>query len=154
MATPTYDLLDSTTLGTAAASVTFSGISGSYGDLILVVSGTGAGPINAGLNGDTTTANYTRVGMFGTGSSAGSYSGTDRRISQLDATVQSHTITQIMDYSATDKHKTIFMKVNTDDVVTFQATRWANTSAITSIELTGTNNFDAGCTLYLYGVAK
>ncbi len=152
MATPTYTLIDSTTLTSSAFSVTFSSITQDYRDLVLVVSGTGAGPIIAGFNSDTTTANYSRVVMYGTGSSSGSVSGNDRRISELDATVQSNAITQIMDYSATDKHKTLLIRVNQDGVVSAQATRWANTSAITSIDLVGTNDFDSGCVLQLFGI--
>jgi hypothetical protein len=38
----TYEPIATTTLGSAAASVTFSSISGSYTDLVLVVTGIGA----------------------------------------------------------------------------------------------------------------
>lgn len=70
----TYEPITNTALGSSQASVTLSGISGSYTDLILVVSaqGTSAGndqDINMTFNSDTTT-NYSRTRFYGNGISA------------------------------------------------------------------------------------
>jgi len=44
-------------------------------------------------------------------------------------------------------------RIGTSPVTLRQLTRWANTSAITSIQLTGdTQNFAAGSTFALYGI--
>lgn len=161
MATPTYDLLDSTTLASATASVTFSGISGSYGDLILRVQGggSGGGPVSFEIypNGDT--SNGTMVYMENFNNSVGSGTFT-RLLFTLDAQ-DSLAIMQFMDYSATDKHKTILARYNNPNTATnygvaAYAGRWASTSAITSIQLTdaGGQTFDAGTTFYLWGIAK
>ena len=65
----TYTPLARTTLSSAAASVTFSNISGSYTDLVLVVSTISVnGTAYMTVNSDTGT-NYSRTFMYGTGSS-------------------------------------------------------------------------------------
>ena len=158
MATPTYDLLDSTTLGTSATSVTLSGISGSYGDLILVVDGTTSLVTNQDLqfNSDTG-SNYSYVIASGDGSSASSSTATTTYIrAGRMTTTQSNQIIQIMDYSATDKHTTTLSRANADEVRMI-AGRWADTSAVTSLTISAApspRTYDAGTTFYLYGVAK
>jgi hypothetical protein len=61
-----------------------------------------------------------------------------------------------MDYSATNKHKTVLVRAdNANSITMAHAARWANTSAITSIVLTsfeGAGNFAIGSTFSLYGV--
>jgi hypothetical protein len=111
------------------------------------------------INGDTG-FNYNNLAMWGNGSSAASNSnnysafyfgwignGTTNFISKA----------QIMDYSATDKHKTALFR---NDNVGYSytdaiASRWANTSAITSIrifELNTSGTINAGSTFSLYGI--
>lgn len=65
----TYFPIANTTLSSAAASYTFSSISGSYTDLVLVIGGTLSADISAGIyfNGDTGT-NYSTTRMYGNGS--------------------------------------------------------------------------------------
>jgi hypothetical protein len=91
--------------------------------------------------------------MLGNGSSAVSDSGTSAGCLTI-STSQSVAIANIMDYSATDKHKTILTRGNgTSDAVIAFANRWANTAAVTSVAastLTGT--FNSGTTISLYGV--
>ena len=68
----TYVAIAEQTLGSAAASVTFSSISGAYTDLVLVsVAGTTTGAPNTflQLNGDTST-NYSITAIIGDGTSA------------------------------------------------------------------------------------
>jgi hypothetical protein len=152
MPTPTYTPLATVTLGSSASSVTFSSIPATYRDLILVIRGS----LNAGVgsirfNGDSG-ANYTRVGMYGDGSSAVSYSGTSAEVFNNPIT----SIMQIFDYSATDKHKTY---LDRDAVPSFAAIamagRWANTAAITTVAVIGTGGtFDSGTTFNLYGIAS
>jgi len=158
MATPTYTPLATTTLASSASSVTFSSIDQSYGDLVLVISGTTASattPIMR-FNSDSG-SNYSWVRMDGDGSNDTSASGTYTGASfGRIGTAQSVIIAQIMDYSATDKHTTILSRGNLpNDRTRAMATRWANTSAITSAEvIADATTFDTGTTLSLYGIAK
>lgn len=156
MATPTYTLLDSVTLASSAASVTFSSIDQSYGDLRLVASGVaGVNIIKTNVNGDYA-GNYYHVtaGGNGTGTGSGSGSGTyfvfhyygSDDLYQID----------FFDYSATDKHKSALSRLSDAGAsVSMSANRWASTAAITSITMTAsTGTFSAGATFHLYGIAK
>ena len=160
MATPTYTLIDSVTLGSYSAGLTFSGIRQDYRDLVLVITATspdGAFPYLR-LNSDTG-SNYNNVWMVGDGLSAVSsnqVNASSIRITNatLDATPFT-TIVQIMDYSATDKHKSVLIRSNTSgsDAETFAgAGRYASTSAISSLGIGAGGNFNAGSTFYLYGI--
>jgi hypothetical protein len=154
-----YIALGTTTLSAAASSVTFSSIPGTYRDLIIVINGTlsADSSVHVYYNGDTA-ANYTRQFMEGNGSSAGSGSGTDSRIIDMRNTA-SNAIVQIMDYSATNKHKTALVRSNAPvdnfPQVWSCAGRWANTAAITSVSIDpdSTTQLAAGTTISLYGVA-
>ena len=61
---------------------------------------------------------------------------------------------QLMDYSATDKHKTVLTRSGTNlDGVEALAGRWANTAAVTSwVILTSSAAFASGTTFALYGI--
>jgi len=151
MATPTYDLLDSTTLASSASSVTFSSISQDYRDLVLVV---GWGYADFRFNSDTG-SNYSKVVMAGRSAGASSASGTGTVIGpQYASSVAGVSILQIMDYSATDKHKSCLLRISSNASVTeATAGRWANTAALTAIEVRGTT-FPADTTFHLFGIAS
>jgi len=97
--------------------------------------------------------------MYGNGSVITS-SGSDNRFYLSTPTILGGTrvfgISQLLDYSATDKHKTLINRLNSTnggsstENVEQQAARWANTAAVTSIEIFG--NFASGATFNLYGV--
>lgn len=149
----TFNLLDSVTLSSSASSVTFSSIDQSYRDLVLVINAIGSsGNLQLRFNADSSLI-YSYVQMYGTGSSATSNSGSSQSQSTIGVSATNGTVTtaQLMDYSATDKHKTILVRAN--DIYTWaQAHRYASTSAITQIEVLG-STYSAGSTFYLYGVA-
>lgn len=164
MATPTYDLIDSEILSSSASSVTFTSIPGTYRDLVLVANfkpdtGTMYGAWI--LNSDTG-SNYSRVRITGNGSTASSTSATAasgflNSGSAWDTTDFGLAKLEILDYSATDKHKTALLRSNMADLeVEATVFRWASTSAVTSITLDDSNgnNFAAGSTFYLYGIAS
>ena len=157
MATPTYTLIDSTTLTSSASSITFSSISGSYRDLVLVLSGPGFGTSNnlAFRANSDTGSNYSYVRMEGNGSSTNSSSTTSTSgRAGFVSSGQWNVILQFQDYSATDKHKSVLARANdATHRVEASATRWANTNAITSVTLiTDTSNYPVGTTAYLYGI--
>jgi hypothetical protein len=161
MATPTYDLLASTTLATTASSVTFSSIDQSYGDLILVASlipsHAAAYSVYCRFNSDTG-SNYPFVRMQGDGSSAASPSGTEDHIDigLLGLSGSSIATLQVLDYSATDKHKTSLVRTTHSQYsVRAGAARWSNTSAVSSILVYPSGGlFIANDSFNLYGVAK
>lgn len=157
MPTSTFTPLANLTLGSSAATVTFSSISGSYRDLVLVAmiyTTSGGSSVSFTFNSDTTAANYPRVYMYGTGSTAGSGSISDRNAGAGETAGVQHTL-NIMDYSATDKHKTTLIRYDYAAGITLaQAMRWANTSAITSLQLGTSSSFAAGSTFALYGIAS
>lgn len=156
MATPTYTALATTTLSTSASSVTFSSIDGSYGDLILIVhcKPTGSGSKDLVIQFNSDSGNAERVLMSGNGSIA-DYATGSNLIAQFNNESDFETgISHIMDYSATDKHKTVLTRTNDGALVSAQAQRWASTSAITSINLAYSVDIASGSTFSLYGVAK
>lgn len=150
------------TLGSSAASVTFSSISGTYRDLILVCQPLSASPpdeLVMQFNADTG-SNYNTSYMHGDGSSryASYYNSAGYLTFHPNAYVYGsrslENIAHILDYTATDKHKTALIRSNTADNATAAvAGRWANTSAITSIKVyCRFGNLAAGSTFALYGV--
>jgi hypothetical protein len=96
--------------------------------------------------------------MYGDGASAISGTSTDSaaNLSNVFTSDRSITKVQIMDYSATDKHKTLLVRWDTARTGGFalaQATRWANTAAITSIQvLQDSGTISAASRIDLYGV--
>lgn len=100
------------------------------------------------LNGSS--SSFSWVSMRGDGSSINSTTGTGAIIG---FGLAGQSLTQIMDYSVTDKHKTILTRFDyASNGTNARALRWANTSAITSITL-DSNTYPAGFTVALYGIA-
>ena len=158
----TYTPIATTTLGSAASSVTFSSISGAYTDLVLVTSLKGATTSNLAkmqFNGDTG-ANYSDTYLEGDGSSA--YSGRRSSGNQIfdwanyvsTANTFSADVAHIMNYSNTTTYKTVLARANRPTSnTTATVGLWRSTAAITSIVITANSgNFDTGSTFTLYGV--
>jgi hypothetical protein len=152
-----YIPLATVTLGGTDADIVFSNIPATFKDLVLVVRGTTTSNVAlyARFNSDSTSANYPRVGMSGYASSAASFSGTEPGIQTSFGTTAATWILNVMDYCATDKHKTVLARLNKDtEEVNAIATRWANNAAITSITfITASSTFTTGTTFSIYGVA-
>ena len=156
----TYTPIATTTLGSAASDVTFSSISGSYTDIILVmdaIMSSGDQGVGLRFNGDSG-ANYSFTFLFGDGSST--TSGRSAPATRIDAgyinTTRSTNIAQIQNYSNTTTYKTLISRFNpsTQYAGAYVGT-WRNTAAITSIFLypsTTVGTFAAGSTFTLYGV--
>ena len=159
----TYTPIATTTLGSAASSVTFSSISGTYTDLILVmnVGGSVSGnAMNMTFNSDTST-NYSDTGLWGTGSSAASGRHSNATNAALSIGVgvstsasDTQTIVQIQNYSNSTTYKTVLIRANNaSDGVDATVGLWRNTNAITSIDIgLNTGNFATGSTFTLYGI--
>jgi len=161
MPTPTYIPIASVTLASSANPVVFSNISQSYRDLILVFDGNidASGSLMFRLNLDSN-SNYSYVIAQGNGSSATSNATSTNLIffgnSPNSTTNRSNQIAQIMDYSATDKHKSILARTNdATQLVQMIAGRWANTAGVTTIQVYGSGaNMRAGSNISLYGIAS
>jgi len=157
MPTPTYTPLANITLASAASSVTFSSIPATYRDLILVLNGVESANqyIAVRFNSDTG-SNYSYVRMIDGPASA---SGTETfgRLGAGNPTTRFMVIAEIMDYSATNKHKTWLTRTDIPaNAVGAIAGRWANTSAITSINVltTTADTYSIGTTFALYGIVS
>ena len=155
MPTNTYKPIASITLGSSASSVTFSSIPQDYRDLVLVIDGaqTTENPVAFELNDDAG-GNYTGVWMAGNGSAVGSVNNIVNRFAYVsNDQARASAIVQFMDYSATNKHKTVLSRSNSIGYsVIAHAHRWANTSAITKIDLQPFSQFTATTTISLYGI--
>ena len=152
----TYESIATQTLGSAASSVTFSSIPGTYTDLILVCnySKSAAARLDIQFNGDTGN-NYSYTRLNGNGTSA-----TSDRVSNFAVidggytnTTMATSVIQIMNYSNTTTNKTTLIRANsTAEGTGAFVGLWRNTAAINSIVLGGSNNLQAGSTISLYGV--
>jgi hypothetical protein len=154
MPTATYTPLATVTLASAASSVTFSSIPATYRDLILVVNGNTTDNQFTGFQFNTDSgSNYSFVRMF-SGPSSSSDTRTYGLLTSGNPSLTLNAIAQIMDYSATDKHKTVLVRSNIPaDNVAAHAVRWANTSAITSLAVAAiSTTWAVGTTINLYGV--
>lgn len=166
MPTPTYIALANTTLSSASGTVTFSSIPATYRDLVLVCNATTSRSafnidgLVVRFNSDT--ANYSMVRMLA--QNTGASSDTDTKIAggfSGNSASPAIALLHIMDYSVTDKHKTVLARYNTDasyvgGMVTAGAARWASTSAITTITVLPEvgPNFNSGSTFSLYGIVS
>lgn len=149
------------TLGSAQATVTFSSISQSYRDLywVIQINNSVSGSLTLRLNGDSG-ANYSATNLGGNGSAVSFNSnstGTGLFVnynSYPTGTFNFNAIINLMDYSATDKHKNGLIRANnTDNYTEIIAARWANTSAVTTAAfVSGAGNFAIGSTFALYGI--
>jgi hypothetical protein len=159
----TYEPIATTTLGSATASVTFSSISGSYTDLVLVTSinepTSGTALLQVGNGSIDNGSNYSRTFIYGDGSSA--VSGRSSSINNLftiaatPASTFAVGITQFMNYSNATTYKTILLRSGNAGAVTVATVGlWRNTSAINIIKIyaNGSDTFATGSTFTLYGI--
>ena len=156
----TYESIATTTLGSAAASVTFSSISGGYTDLICVVSGKNSASsarIDVQFNSDTA-SNYSYTRLQGDGSSATSNRASSAAYIIIGTltTEQNTVIAQINNYANTTTYKTSISRWNASNgTVGTSVGLWRSTSAINAIKFTaGADNLAAGMTITLYGIKK
>jgi len=156
----TYTPIATTTLSSAAASVTFSSISGSYTDLVVVSNGNNSAlaEIRIRFNSDSG-SNYSESLMLGSGVNAISGRGTNMTylVHNYIDTTRGMSVSQINNYSSPNVYKTMLTRWNapssSDPYTAAYVGLWRNTAAITSITiLTSTGNLSAGSTFTLYGI--
>lgn len=162
MPSKTYKALAEITLSSQSSSITFNSIPQTYRDLVLVITGRSASSTlraRMRFNNDAN-SNYSYVRMAAN-SSTPEYATENPQqhinlnwVTQAQTTIPSTILVDIMEYSATSKHKIV---LNRSDVSTTGtealANRWASNSAITSINIiTNGNNWAVGSTFCLYGI--
>ena len=160
----TYEPIATTTLGSAASSITFSSIPGTYTDLRIVLMGLSADSgrtILAQYNGDTGN-NYSNTILYGDGTTAASTRLTTEfqyaiMSGSTSTTIPSLATLDIFGYTRST-FKTALAQVSTDfngsGRVDMAVTLWRSTSAITSVSfsLSAAVNYATGTTATLYGI--
>jgi hypothetical protein len=166
----TYELISSNTLGSSAASVTFSAIPSTYTDLVLKVSArnndTGTSYFRVSMNGDTA-SNYSRTTLVGTGSavSSGRDSNVTYGFSALYLPSSSNTSNTFSsselyfpNYNSTaSKPVNIYSTEENNSSTSYMISaaglyRGTNITSITCDESFGGLQFVAGSSFYLYGI--
>lgn len=159
--TATYEKIATTTLSSAAAEITFSSISGSYTDLVLIFNGirSSGGDLDLTLrfNSDTG-SNYSDTEIRGYLSTNGSFRNSNQTFTRVGVLTLDRTTlkTNIMNYSNTNIYKTVISRqnsINADYGLNAKASLWRSTSAITAVTIgSGAGNIASGSTANLYGI--
>ena len=158
----TYEPIATQTLGTAAATVTFSSIAATYTDLVLVFWKLTSADAQCSLqfNGDTG-SNYSNTSVSGNGSAAASARASSATSISLEnalisnATNASMNVLNVMNYSNTTTNKTTISRASAaGSGVNSTVGLWRSTAAINSLTLLsgGASTFSTGSTFTLYGI--
>lgn len=162
--TVTYTPIATNTLGSAAASVTFSSISGTYKDLVLIIDTSAASGVSdyvpyLTFNSDSS-SNYSTTTLRGSGTTASSVRDANQTgITMtsnygLETSTPANLIVHIMNYSNSTTYKTVLNRYNSPSRnVVQKVALWRSTSAITSVIITLSGaSFASGSTFTLYGI--
>lgn len=161
----TYTPIASTTLGSDTATVTLSGIVGTYTDLVVVATTRGSSDTESDIyirfNSDSGT-NYSYTRMYGQyTNSVGSDRGSNQNyivIGRQGGSVFAPNIYHIMNYANTTTFKTVVARSGhgtTGSALTLaNVGLWRSTAAITSVSFVqgGAQSYKAGSTFTLYGI--
>ena len=145
------------------STVDFTSISGSYTDLVLVMSGSMASAANMFIrvgNGSIDTgSNYSITQITGSGSSASSgrlSSQTEYKVTDglfFNTNEECNILVSFQNYSNTTTNKTWLSRANSAGIgVNAGVGLWRSTSAINTIRLYGSQNFNSGSKVTLYGI--
>ena len=155
----TYEPIATTTLGTAATSVSFTSISSAYTDLKIIAIGkrVSGGALAIQFNGDTTT-DYSKTRLVGTTSAA---SGRDTSVNSISTNGWNTTYDQFYEIDvfsyAGSTFKTCLIAMSADESGGGEVSRivglWRDTAAINRVDLLITSGtIAAGFTATLYGI--
>lgn len=160
----TMQVIQHIELGSAAASIDFQNIAQTFTDLYLTVSArntSSSGLYTISFNGST--SGFSTRGLFGGGSSAGSftspgdYGGEVVFSSQTANTFSSNSI-YIPNYTSSANKSFSVDGVQENNATgsnqVISAGLWSNTAAITRVTLNITGTFAAGSSATLYGITK
>lgn len=164
MPTTTYEPITTTTLGTAASTITLSSISSAYTDLkyLITIPSTASGSSNITfqLNNDTTN-NYSLSRLVGDGSSASSSrTSNDNNLNlsiNTSATLPLMITIDFMSYTSSN-YKSFLIRTSNDQngsgVTQAIAGLYQTFSPIDTIKITCGSNMAIGTTVTLYGILK
>lgn len=160
--TSTEVAIATTTLGSAASTITFSSISSSYTDLRLVIVATATSTsnnVNIRLNNDSG-SNYSITRLSTNGSTVTTQRFSNR--TQIDSSLLGFQDTtpillQLDVFSYTGStNKTVLLSQSEDNNGSGQVGKavslWRNTAVVNRIDIICTQNMDAGSTATLYGI--
>ena len=154
----TYEPIATTTLGSAASTITFSSIPNTYTDLRLVfrrIESSGSQSV-LWFNGDTAN-NYSYTTIYGSGSSAASYRGSLTIPLHIGGGANTFYTIDFFSYTAS-VNKSVLITINEDNngsgYTGATVGLWRNTSAINQIQLStnGSGSWATGTTATLYGI--
>lgn len=163
----TYEPIATTTLGSAANTITFSSIPSTYTDIVAIIVGTSDTTLSHRIqfNSDTGT-NYSNTWINGNGGSANSgrttSDGTGIRfasqVSGVSSTIPYFSKIDIFSYAGST-YKTVLGSTANDQNGTGDVFNmvglWRSTAAITTIKFTlVSGNYNAGTVFTLYGITK
>ena len=163
----TYEPIATTTLGSAAATISFTSITSAYTDLVIVVSNIkssgSAASFTMQFNSDTA-SNYSMTRLAGDGSSPTSSRGTSQTQigltngNNLSTTVPGMFIINVFSYAGST-NKTVLSQFSREDPGAGQLNvtvgLYRSTTAISSIQFaTNSPNIAADTTVTLYGILK
>jgi len=155
MPTITYTPIATITLATSASNITFTGLSGSFRDLVIIGDTyMSSGSMEIRYNADSG-AFYPYVFLKAAGG-IDSYNDTLTQISPTSGVGDSATSPtsfkmDVFDYAQTDKHKQAMIRIGRSDWTAIHTVRYAKTDAITSVSFIG-GTYVAGSTISIYGV--
>lgn len=161
----TYEKIQTTTLGSATSTISFTGVSSAYTDIILAFalkSNSSNNPtLRLTFNGSST--GYSGRQMYGNGVAPGSNNNTNAAFISIARSAGSPTpsgetallLLHVMDYTNTNKYKTIFAQYNSNSTGgELDVGLWQNTAAINQIDIVSptSNDFAVGSVVTLYGI--
>jgi hypothetical protein len=156
----TYVPIATTTLGSAAASYTFSSIPATFTDLILITnigSTTGYGfTLRVGNGTADSGTNYSTTRLYGNGTAATS----DRQTAQTgfpqgwNVAQNTLIISNIFNYANTTTYKTALTRISDAGQYTAEIVgTWRSTVAVDVVSAVSSTTFPTGTTFTLYGIA-
>jgi hypothetical protein len=163
----TYEPIATTTISSNTTSLSFTNISSSYTDLVVICSNftstTAGGTIYFQFNNDTS-SNYSMTEMYGNGTSAASTRLTTTTVIPISYFITTGTtqtgqiaIAHIMNYSNSTTYKNVLARESNASDASYPGTGtmvglWRSTAAINRIDLTNnTKTWNAG-TVTIYGI--
>jgi hypothetical protein len=158
-----YEVIATTTLTSAASTITFSSIPGTYTDLRLVFVSTSSGGNGSVILNQDTGTNYSTTVLIGDGISGGSQRSTNRTdlgLSQgniyANNSIPSLVTFDFFNYAGST-FKTVLLnysqEFSTDGRTAQRVSLWRNTSAITRIDFTrDSGTYSIGTTATIYGI--
>jgi len=158
MATPTYEAIFTTTIGSTVSSIDITSIPDTYQDLVLVLAYKNGTMGNMTVNNDTSGA-WRFQGFYESGGSSASFSSSGVSHSQLSVSATAANssdvtiILNIMAYADTDKYKNVIGRAQSDNGIDGFVSTWTNTAKINQINLENTT-FQTGSVVTLFGVAN